>query len=215
MRARDACAALLVAALLAALPAAGPAGRAAAQSGGPDLNDLALRWVRGRYASPIVCEIGGQPVRGLRRVVVTPGSRDARPPGGRIIFVDIDAGEAQRCVTALGDDAPNVVGRLEFYLPGRSRPDTASRDFAIALRREGGFAYDVREGQLRIESVGDGSAPRVVDFRGGQARIHQVRPATDAARLLGDLPSPRKLLLELEAPDGTKLRFPLALMAER
>jgi len=184
---------------------------------GPGLNELVLDWARGRYASPLICEIEGEPVRGLRRVLVTPGPRQVRPPVGSIVFVRMTVDEATRCFTDLGESAPNITGRVQIRLPGTSHhPDTARRDFASRLRRERGFDFDVPAGRLRLQEVGaDPGEAREVDFEGGSARLSLVAPGSDAERLLGGLPDVRRLLLELESPDGTTVRLPLALVDER
>jgi len=197
-----------VAALAVALLAAGPA---SAQRG-PDLNTLALDWSRGRYLSPLICEIEGELVRGGRRLLIAPGPRHARPPVNRLRFLDLDAEDASRCFNELGGDEPNVEGDLQFRLEGIAHPETARRDFAAAMRREGGFTFHVPEGRLRIQEVGSEES-RVVDFRGGSVRLARVAPGSDDARRLGDLKGLRTLVLELEGPDGMRLRFPL-LMTE-
>jgi hypothetical protein len=193
------------------------AGTAAAQGGiQPDLNELALDWARGRYASPLLCEIGGRSLRGLRRLLIAPGPRDARPPVARIVFVDLEPGEATRCFTDLGESAPNVTGSLQIRLPGHSRRDTATRDFATALRRKGGFEFDVSDGQLRITEIGkEADGEHRVDFQGGHARLYPVAKGSDDARLLSEFKSPRKLSLELDAPDGTRLRLPVFMTDQR
>jgi hypothetical protein len=167
---------------------------AAAQPRVLDLNVLALDWARGRYLSPVICETDGELVRGGRRLLITPGPRHARPPTDRILFSDLE------------------LGQLEFRHLARARPDTAQRDFKAALRRDRGFEFAIARGTLRIQPVGS-DEPRDVDFGGGEARLHAIAPGSDDARLLGDLIGLRKLVLELESPDGTLLRLPL-LMTE-
>ena len=187
-------------------------GAAAAQPRVIDLNVLALDWARGRYLSPVICETGGELTRGGRRLLITPGPRHASPPLARVLFSDLEVPDATRCFDELGSEQPNVVGQLEFRHLGRSRPDSAQRDFRAALRRDKGFEFHVARGTLRIQSVGT-QVTRTVDFRGGEVRLHAIAPGSDDARLLGDLVGLRKLLLDLEAPDGTRLRLPL-LMTE-
>jgi hypothetical protein len=184
---------------------------AAAQSLQPralDLNLLALDWARGRYLSPVICETDGELTRGGRRLLITPGPRHASPPVGRILFSDLEVPAASRCFDELGRDQPNVLGHVDFRHPGRSRPDSAQRDFKAALRREHGFDFHIAGGILRVEPVGGGEA-REVDFRGGEVRLHAIPAGSDDARVLGDLAGLRKLLLVIEAPDGTRLRLPL------
>ena len=45
-----------------------------------DLNELALGWTRGDFRSPLLCEVGDQVRRGLRRIVIEPGPRHVQPP---------------------------------------------------------------------------------------------------------------------------------------
>lgn len=134
----------------------------------------------------------------------------------RIQFPDPEAKGASRCFSELGTEEPLVDGTLSVSLPGRSRPDTARYEFGAALRRENGFRFDVRSGTLSVKGWGPGSEePKLVDFTGGHASLHMVSPGSDAERVLRGFSSPRKLILELEAPDGTKLTFALFQIAER
>src|SRR4029453_18436052 len=45
-----------------------------------DLNELALGWTRGEWASPLGCGSGGEAPRGPRPLLVPGGPRDSRPP---------------------------------------------------------------------------------------------------------------------------------------
>ncbi len=207
------CALLLLFGLLAA------PGQALAQAGAmPDLNVLALEWARGQYGSPLVCEREGSPVRAIRRVLIAPvpATEAGRTAANRLLFPDPTAKGASRCFSELGSDEPLVDGSLVIWLPGRSRPDTARYDFQTALRREEGFRFEIRSGKLLVKGWGPGNdEPVPVDFQGGSASLHVVGRGSDAEKLLRGFRSPRKLLLDLEAPDGTKLRFPLFQAAER
>ena len=175
---------------------------------GVDLNLLALDWARGRYLSPVICETGGELTRGGRRLLIAPGPRHSVPPVARILFSDLDVPGASRCFDDLGKPQPNVTGQVQIRLLGHSRSDTARRDFKATLRRKNGFEFRIVSRKLRVQTVGQPDS-REVDFRGGDARLHLIPPGSDDARLLGDLRGLRKLTLELEAPDGTRLRFPL------
>ncbi len=185
---------------------------ASAQQRPLDLNALALDWSRGRYLSPVICETAGDLRRGGRRLLIAPGPRHAVSIVNRILFSDLEVPDATRCFDELGREQPNVLGQLQFRHPSRSRVDTAQRDFKAALRRDNGFEFRIEGGTLRIQTVGE-SESRDVAFRGGRARLHAIAPECDDARALRDLAGLRKLLLELEAPDGTRLRLPL-LMTE-
>lgn len=193
----------------AALALAAPA---AAQIGGPgdspDLNDLALLWARGEFASPLLCEIDGEPERGARRLLISSHPRGGLRGADRLRIFPLDV-EAERCFSSLGAEEPDVEGTLAFALNGRSRPDTARRDFMATLKRERGFEFDIREGRLRVTQVGSGEEPRVVDFAGGTLHLRHVPPGSDTERRLAEFRAKRKLLLTLEAEDGTELVFPL------
>ena len=187
---------------------------AASQSGGagglPDLVDLALGWARGEYRAPLVCTFGGEPRRGLRKVVIAPGRPTTGARVDRIRFFDLAPGRASRCVNALGEPEPNLEGSVLITLRARSRPDVANRDFKEALRRDGGFDFAVVSGVLRITPISaDGARPRTVDFAGGTARLAAVRRGSDAARMLADFRSPRKLVLTLRSPGGEEIRLHL------
>lgn len=175
-----------------------------------DLNLLALDWARGTFGAPLVCEVEGSPLRAVRRVTIAPETGSDRGPMDRIHFPDPEAPGATRCFSELGADEPLVSGALLISLPGRSRPDTARYDLESALKRQRGFDFDVREGKLAVRGWGPGQEePTTVDFAGGVARLHLVQPGSDAERLLRSFTSKRKLVLSLEAKDGTVLRFHL------
>ena len=197
------------ASLLAVVVLVASAGDGAAQvgGGGPTLNTLALEWTRGQYITPLMCEFDGVPRRGGRRIVIGPGSRHARPPENRIHFVSLQVPTAKRCFTDFGEEEFEVTGKLTITLPGPARSDTASHDFSATLRRDRGFDFKIRSGVLQIEAIGAGdSPPRRVDFEGGRARVSEIGPGSDAARLLAEYPG-RRLMLELEASDGTRLLY--------
>lgn len=179
----------------------------------PDLNLMALDWLRGRWASPVVChDAEGLAARALRRLVVAPGPTHVRPVSDRITFHGIDVEHASRCSDAVGVPAPDVRGSILVTLPGTSRPDFAQSDFQRALRETGGFDFEVVSGRLRLLSWEDGATPRIVDFDGGTLRAREVRRGTDAARILADLRGPRKLTVEIESADGAeKLSFHMVL----
>jgi hypothetical protein len=197
----------LAAALAASLwAAARPAGAQMA-----DLNAMARQRLRGRYASPVVCEGGGSASRAIRRLVVSAGPRHARPPVDRISFHGIDVVNADRCADVLGVEQPEVRGTLDVTLPGTPRPDLAQAEFQRTLRLQGGFDFAVSSGKLQLRGWGPEAPVRVVDFAGGTARVREVAPGSDAARILADLEGPRKLSLELAAPGGESLAFQLVL----
>ena len=176
----------------------------------PGLNELALEWIRGEYRAPLICEIEGVPYRSLRRILVSPGPRDARTPMNRLALFDLEAPEGTRCHDETGGEQPNAIGSLALALEARARPDTAQRDFELALRKEAGFEFQIRAGRLRLGAPGQAaSALREVDFSGGTADVRTVQRGSDAFRRLADFGQRRKLSLVLEAPDGTRLSFDL------
>jgi hypothetical protein len=181
-----------------------------------DLTLLSLGWARGEYRAPLICEIEGTAHRGLRRVLVSPGPRDARPISNRLAFFDLEVPPGTRCSLETGQEQPNVVGSVFFTLDAVSRPDIAARDFEATLRRDGGFDFTIRSGRLGVGPPGDPlPSLRQVDFAGGSARLHVIGRGSDAFRRLASIPAPRKLSLLLEAPDGTRLELDLAQLAER
>lgn len=174
------------------------------------LADMALDWSRGRFASPLVCKLDGKLVRGIRRVMIAPGPARQRPRVNRIVFTDLEVDNASRCFGDLSGDVPNVTGSLEIHLPTSRGSDTARRDFREALRRKRGFEFRIAAGGLQLQPVTQPpSAAQAVDFRGGSAWLRTLEPGSDESRLLAPFESPRKMLLQLTARDGTKISFPL------
>ncbi|HEX2486247.1 MAG TPA: hypothetical protein VHQ66_13140 [Myxococcota bacterium] len=167
-----------------------------------DLNDLARAWTYGQWATPLVCELNGEPRRGLRRVLVGPASRDLVPRSNKLVFEPLKLPPEAGCTIDTGERQPDVGGAVYFHLEGHSRPDISDHDFQEALQREGGFEFKITKGTLQIDE-------RPVDFAFGRARFEVARRGTDAWRRLQDLPGAPKLVLTLEAKDGTRLAFDL------
>jgi hypothetical protein len=191
------------------------AGTTSAQ-GPPDMADLVSEFSRGRFISPLMCEIDGESIRGIRRVVIAPELIREQRKGLLVQFVDMKTEGATRCINNLGQKQPNVIGKLQIALPSNLHPETAKRDFKRALKRNRGFDFEIVEGWLKITPVQQPPGePQVENFRGGKARIGTVAPATDADRELADFESPRKLILELESKAGLRLALPLALAGVR
>lgn len=181
-----------------------------AQTADLALSELALRWAEGEFGSPLICHIDGEPVRGLRRISIESDALRTRNAVARISFTDLEIENATRCFTELSPSEPNIIGWIQIRLPGSHGRDTGQRDFREAIRRKRGFEFAIKAGVLGIQQVRQPLAPpKRVQFSGGTATLTGVRPGTDTARLLGGFKTPRKLLLELEAKDGTKLAFPL------
>jgi hypothetical protein len=199
----------IVAALLAGVGLVAATPRAAAQSGA-SLQELAIDWVRGSFGSPLLCQIDGEPVRGMRRLNVTPGSRHARVPEARIIFVGMEVENATRCFTDLAKSVPDITGSLRMRFPGAERRDSSVRDFKAILRREGGVEFEIASGVLHLREIAGGEN-RDLDFRGGKARFLSLRPGSDVERVLSSVKSPRKLDLILSTRDGATLELPLFL----
>jgi len=202
-------------ALALALGAAAATAQVRPPGSDPDLNDLALAWARGRYGSPLVCEIGGAPRRVMRFLLIAPSERDSYPPVDRIHFTEVESPEVTRCFGEATGDQPNLGGELQVTLPGRSRPDTAGHDFEQELRQHGGFVFEVKSGTLRVSGWGASPQARDVDFTGGEATLRAVERGTDAARVLREFQERPLRVLELKARDGTLFRFPLVLLGPR
>jgi hypothetical protein len=166
-----------------------------------DLNEMALRWTQGQWGAPLVCDLAGDVRRGVRKILVTPGPRDARPPSNKLAFVPMNLPEKVHCATDTGEPQFEVTGALLFHLDAISRPDIANHEFQETLQREGGFDFTIERGSLKL-------ADRSVDFAKGTARFELVRRGSDASRRLADFDGP-KLGLRLEARDGTRLAFDL------
>ncbi len=178
---------------------------------GPSLDGLVAQWSAGSFRSPLMCELDGELVRGVRRVIIRSRAMPGNAPETSIEFVDVQAGEATRCLDATGVPVPNLSGRLELKRPGGHRhPETAKRDFKRALRQEKGFTYQIRSGVLAVQAVESPPAkPQLRDFQGGTLTLSLVYPATDAARALAEFRSGRKLLLTLESRDDREIILPL------
>ena len=56
---------------------------------------------------------------------------------------------------------------------------------------------------------------RSIDFAGGEARLRNIPPGSDAARLLAEFPSPRKLSLRIATAQGEAYDFDMFLSAPR
>jgi len=201
----------LPALLLFALLLAPPIARAQRGSPGPpDEVDLALGWARGRFHSPVICTFAGEPRTGLRRVEIGPGPAHSTRRVDLLTFVDLEARDAERCRTTLGGDSPNLIGSLWIaYTPKRPHSDTPDRDFKLVLR-DGDVPFEIVRG--RVRSGPPQLAPEAleeIDLRGGTVRIEPVRVGSDAARVLAEFGSKRKLELTVEGPDGILFRMPL------
>ena len=121
------------------------------------MNALALDWLRGNYASPVVCRIAGGVHRGLRRILIEPGPKATRPAVGVVQFVDLEVGDAERCFTEIGGATPNITGELKIRHPANRPRDTAMRDFKVEIKRRRGFDFDIISGRLAFQQVGVGT----------------------------------------------------------
>lgn len=181
---------------------------APARAQDPDLATLAFSWLAGDWVAPLVCEIGGAPQRGVRRMRVAADPRRSLEQFARLSFFDLAAPGATRCVSLLGSEEPEIRGHVVFRLDRNAAPDVAVREFKQTLRREGGFDFRIERGRLLLRPVAAGeSEARAVDFSGGTLHARAVAPGSDAARLLAEFPQRRKVTFELEAKDGTRLRL--------
>lgn len=184
---------------------------------GPDVVDIALAWARGGFASPVVCrfaELGAR--RGLRRVIIAAGPRTSEQRVDRVQFVDLDAKGAERCTDELGMDEPNVVGTIYVtHMSKRPNSDTPERDFQKDVER-GPIVFEVTRGRLGIGAPGgEISALRDVDFAGAKLTLAPIKPGSDDARSIADLPGTRQLKLDVEAKDGTRVALPLVEVERR
>ena len=170
-----------------------------------DLNQMALRFTQGAFASPLVCEHGGEARRGLRRVRIDAASKDMIPPANHLVIYPMRIPEGVRCYLDSGEAQVDVAGSVTFHLEGFSRPDLAPREFQETLQRDGGFTFTIKGGSLDV-------AGKRVEFAGGKARFSLVRPGTDAWKRLQDLEAPHRLSMQLDAPDGTRVAFDLAMV---
>lgn len=180
-------------------------------SGGPNLRDLALAWLLGDFRSPLVCEIGDDHRRVLRRVLIRPSSRRAAEPHSRVTLFDLEAPSGTHCIQEHGGEAQNLIGTLALRSDERGQPDTALYNFQANLRRDGGFEYQITGGQLQVGPAGAPDEELVaVDFTGGTAQVLEVKRGSDAFRRLADFGGTRQRVLELAAPDdGPRVRLEL------
>jgi len=203
LSARRWCACVLLA---CALPAP-----AAAQS----LRDLVYTWVQGDFRAPLACVIDGASRQALRRVRIHPAPRGALP-SVRLTFHALEAPPGTSCAGVTSREEPNVAGGLVLVFEGRSQPDTGEVDFRNAMRRDGGFAFRIESGRLRVGPAGQpaDSLPSA-DYAGGAARVRSPLPGSDAARRLAGFGAHRQLELELEAPGAPTLSFDLIELPSR
>jgi hypothetical protein len=192
---------LRIAALAGAL-----AGAPAAAQPALDLNEMALRFTQGSWASPLVCEHGEAVRRGLRRLRIAPAPKDIVPPANHLVIYPMGIPEGVRCYLDTGETQVDVAGALTYHLEGFSRPDLAQKEFSETLQRDGAFTFEIKTGALEIGG-------KRTEFAGGKARFTLVRPGTDASKRLADIEAPHKLALSLTAPDGTNVAFDIALVA--
>jgi len=181
------------------------------------LGEAVAAWARGTWASPVYCRIGGETVRGIRRVLIEP-SKDVAP-GQTVLgvqFVDMQVDDAERCFDLVGHDLPNLVGKLQLRFNGTSHGEMIQRDFERAIKKDRGFEFVVLGGGLRVEPVGPAKGePAKVSFKGGEAWLRQPARASDSERALADFDSPRKLELDVRTQDGTRQTLPLFLLDVR
>jgi hypothetical protein len=188
----------LLAAALAWLAAALPA---SAQPREPTLAELSLMWAAGDWAAPVVCPLPEGPRRVARAVRIEPPRETGHRPSHWVRIAPLGVGGV-RCTNELGQEEPDLEGRLRIALPGRWRPDNARLDLQQALRRSGGFRFEVLEGKVTVRGS---EGTRGVELGGGTAELTEVVPGSDAARMLGELGDTPRRTLALEARDGTRL----------
>lgn len=184
--------------------------------GGPDATDLALAWARGGFASPAVCRFGQDAERGLRRVLIAPGPRTSEQRVNRLQLFDLGAKGAESCRDELGAEEVNAIGSIYFtHMPKRPRSDTPDRDLKQDLER-GPLAFQVVRGRLRVGPASAATAElREVDFAGASLELGVIEAGSDEARRIADIPGARRLRLEIEAKDGTRIVLPLVEVERR
>lgn len=176
----------------------------------PTLNDLVAQWSQGSFRSPLMCELQGKLIRGVRRVLIRSQNISDGSPRLTLELIDLNPGEATRCIDATGAQVPNLTGTLQLRREGHAHPETARRDFKRVLKQNKGFAYRIVSGTVKIQAVRI-PAPdsRLVDFQGGSVTLSLIFPATDPARALADFRSGRKLLVTLQSKSGEEFVLPL------
>jgi hypothetical protein len=202
--------------LLVGLPLLVAASVASAQAP-PTLGEAITEWARGNWASPVFCKIGGQTVRGIRRVLIDPPQR---PFPGRteldVQFVDMDVDDAERCFDLVGTEIPNLTGKLKLRFNGTSHPETVRQDFERALKRDRGFVFSVRHGRVERQIVKPGeNESSIISLKDTEAWIRRPAPGSDAAHALAEFESRRKLEIEISVPEGPSYVLPLFLMEPR
>lgn len=179
------------------------------RGGDPTLQDLALAWAMGVYKGPVVCPLPEGPRRVARTVSIQPPRRADYRPMFDVVIESLEVPDV-RCTNDLGGAEPDVVGRFRIAIQGHARPDVARKDFQTALKRDGGFTFEVPSGQVEIRDPEGGA--RRVRLAGGKAQLTRIARGSDAARMIGDVGDKPRRTLELEAPDGTRLVFQLVLI---
>ena len=74
---------------------------------GPDLNQLALEWIRGRYASPVLCEFEGETIRGALKTMGYQGVTDVRQ--GKYFEMSLDASSREEAESQVREIATRVL----------------------------------------------------------------------------------------------------------
>ena len=90
----------------------GPLSGPAHGQSGPALDDLVAQWASGSFRSPLLCELEGELVRGVRRVLIRARPQPGRAPVIVAEFIDPDPGPATRCIDTTG--APGSHPSLTF-----------------------------------------------------------------------------------------------------
>lgn len=180
------------------------------------LEHLTLGWARGEFRAPLICTVDGTPRQALRRLTVGPGPRSSPRYMNRIVFHDLDAPAGTACQDHSGREEPNAVGVIGVTYDDKSRrPDLAQYEFQEALRRKGGFRYEIETGRLQMGAAG---VPRTelpwVDLRGGVIHLDRVQKGSDTARRLAEFDATRTFRMRLEAPDGQSWTFELVEWAD-
>ena len=163
-------------------------GQALAQGRHVDTRELAMRFISGRYVSPISCtRADGTLFESVEAITIR---RAPDYAGGqntlRATFYGIDHADARHCQTLLQGRLLDRRGNLFFSFLPKAREDLGLSHFRTLMKR-GDIVYRVQDGRLTTRPIGDDSAKAsVVDYHGKGAKLSLklLDPTSDAFRVL-------------------------------
>ena len=178
-----------------------------------DTRELAMRFISGRYLSPISCtRADGTIFEAVEAMTIR---RDRAHAGGgntlRATFYGIDVTDAAHCQTLLQGRLPDRRGNLYFSFLPQTRQELGIAYFRTLLKR-GDLVYHVQDGKLTTRSIGSDATPgSVVDYGGKNAElsVKLLDPLSDAYRVLSMLAEKRsydfagrRLEFRVTSPEG-------------